>query len=86
MKSDIKILYFASLGERLKCPEESFALATAPLNVGQLKHALAARGELWRHLVLDPSTRCAVNQALASDDVELVASDEVAFFPPVTGG
>jgi len=86
MSSDIKILYFASLGERLNCREERFRLEKASLKVAELKEALTARGELWHELLSAPSTRCAVNQTLAKNSVVVKANDEVAFFPPVTGG
>ncbi|PCK08921.1 MAG: molybdopterin converting factor subunit 1 [Alteromonadaceae bacterium] len=84
--ASINILYFASLAESLGCECESFNLACEKVSVADLKQQLAARGEQWQRLINAPSTRCAVNQSLAEDEQVLASNDEVAFFPPVTGG
>ncbi|MFA6700706.1 MAG: MoaD/ThiS family protein [Thiomicrospira sp.] len=50
-------------------------------------HSLAERGEHWRETLLENrSIQVAVNHDIAHRDTELKAGDEVAFFPPVTGG
>lgn len=87
MKSHIQILYFASLGEQLKCDEENLTLdIDENFNVRALKQHLSERGEIWQKLILSSSTRCAVNQTITNDDQIIKINDEVAFFPPVTGG
>ncbi|OIV46910.1 molybdopterin synthase sulfur carrier subunit, partial [Sodalis sp. TME1] len=54
--------------------------------VEALRQALARRGDRWA-LALEPGKLlAAVNQALEPADHPLGAGDEVAFFPPVTGG
>ena len=50
-------------------------------------NVLRQRGDVWRReLDENKSFRIAVNQEMVSDDVFLNEADEVAFFPPVTGG
>lgn len=85
MKTEIRILYFASLAELFECDEESLELGASAISCSQLKVQLAARGPAWKAL-LEASTRCAVNQSIVIDDFQIYADDEVAFFPPVTGG
>jgi sulfur-carrier protein len=80
----LKILYFARLREELGVAAEEFAGEAA--NVAALASALAARGGKWRALADERRLRVAVNQDMASASTPLKAGDEVAFFPPVTGG
>ena len=80
----ITILYFAWLRERTGLSEETLALPTQRTTVSDLIDLLAARHVSAfqnRRLV-----RCAVNQEFADPSTILQAGDEVAFFPPVTGG
>jgi molybdopterin converting factor small subunit len=45
------------------------------------------RGEVWAQLLSsERALRCAVNQHIAAENIALSDGDEVAFFPPVTGG
>lgn len=86
MDNEINILYFASLAESLGRDDEKFELQTPPtISSLQLKEQLATRGPEWK-ILLAPSTRCSVNLVISSDDTEIKPGDEVAFFPPVTGG
>lgn len=82
----LTILYFARLRETLGRERETLALPPDVSDVAALTQWLMARGEAWR--TLDPShaTRCAVNRELATPQTPLTDGDEVAFFPPVTGG
>lgn len=83
----LHVKYFASLREALECAEE--ALVDAPVaseTVAALKSRLAARGGAWVRLVEQKNLRVAVNQDMANDHTSLGHGDEVAFFPPVTGG
>lgn len=86
MTNDIQIFYFANLADKLDCENEFFSLSEAPITLAQLKEQLAERGAVWQETLNTTSTRCAVNQAIASEDALLSSGDEVAFFPPVTGG
>ena len=82
----LKILYFASLRESLGTTGESLPVPT-PATVEALISDLRARGEVWAN-ALDTGKRwrVAVNQEMASMEVSLNSGDEVAIFPPVTGG
>ncbi len=78
----MKILYFASLKESLKLSSEEIILATN-ITTAQLKKQLIDRhGE--HHF--PNNVLCAINQEIANDPVIINEVDEVAFYPPVTGG
>jgi molybdopterin synthase sulfur carrier subunit len=82
----VKILYFASLRETLSCAEESLPLPAGVATVGALREVLCARGGEWCALASGRAVRAAVNQELAQALQPIKAGDEIAFFPPVTGG
>ena len=66
---------------------EALALPPGGANVGALRAHLAARGGVWaEHFAPQRNLRAAVNQDMAGLDAAVNAGDEVAFFPPVTGG
>ena len=82
----LNVLYFASLREVLGTASESIALPV-PATVTALIAVLRARGDSWFDaLGPDKRWRVAVNQEMAAMDTTLHAGDEVAIFPPVTGG
>ncbi len=81
----IKVLLFAQLRELLNCGKIDFPLSTS-ITVAELKSQLAAQGDRWHLLFAEQSVLVAVNQVLRDDNHYLTAGDEVAFFPPVTGG
>ena len=82
----IRVLYFARFREKLGCEGESLALP-APATVQGLLDVLVARGGAWaEQLGPGRNVLVAVNQAIAGRDAPLAAGDEVAVFPPVTGG
>jgi molybdopterin synthase sulfur carrier subunit len=82
----INLLYFASLREALGQRSEALELPADVGTVGALRAHLAARGAAWTRLAPGHHVRAAVNQSMADDAAPIVAGDEVAFFPPVTGG
>ncbi|WP_291991394.1 molybdopterin converting factor subunit 1 [Candidatus Accumulibacter sp. ACC007] len=82
----LKIFYFAGLRERLGRGSEELELPAGVGDVAALRDLLAARGGAWESLVTLQNLRYAVNQQMARPDSPLRAGDEVAFFPPVTGG
>jgi len=82
----IKVLFFAGLREALGVGSESLALPVGVGTVGALRSHLAARGEPWSALATTKNLRAAVNQQMVGPDTPVKAGDEVAFFPPVTGG
>lgn len=80
----VEILYFAGLRAALGCPGESLELPAGVTTVAALRDWLVAAG---RHKLAETrNLRCAVNQDMASPDTPIRDGDEVAFFPPVTGG
>lgn len=82
----MKILYFASLREMLGCGAEEIELPEGVADVGGLMALLAGRSGEWAKLGAVKNLRYAVNQEMARLDSPLKKGDEVAFFPPVTGG
>ncbi|THF63390.1 molybdopterin converting factor subunit 1 [Pseudothauera rhizosphaerae] len=83
---ELNILYFASLREAVGRPGERLPLPEGVTTLGALREHLAARGEGWSALGAGRNVRAAVNQRMAGFDAPLAEGDEVAFFPPVTGG
>ena len=82
----VKILFFAGLREALGVASESLVLPAEVSSVAGLREHLAARGESWSALTTTKNLRVAVNQQMAGFNAPLQDGDEVAFFPPVTGG
>ena len=80
----ITILYFSWLRERTGLSEEKFLLAAGTVTVADLVDILAVRHV--SAFQTRRAIRCAVNQEFADPSTVLNAGDEVAFFPPVTGG
>jgi molybdopterin converting factor small subunit len=83
----MKIQLFAFLRESfgreiVELPDERL-----PLSVAELRGLVGEAGDdAFGELMADPNVLCAVNQRVASDDAAVNAGDEVAFFPPMTGG
>ncbi|MBN9563646.1 MAG: molybdopterin converting factor subunit 1 [Alphaproteobacteria bacterium] len=83
----LKILYFAWLRERTRVAEEEVSVPGSVASVGALIEWLSARSPGHRAAFANRRTvRCAVNQDFADLATPLASGDEVAFFPPVTGG
>jgi sulfur-carrier protein len=83
----VTILYFARLREMLGAAREEVALPATVTDVAGLRETLAARGGAWAEALGHARRiRAAVNQEMASDVTAVRDGDEVAFFPPVTGG
>ncbi len=82
----IQIRYFASLRERLGRGEETLP-ADGVAKVQDLIAQLRERGEPWQEVFQgDFPILIAVNQEMAQPESPVRDGDEVAFFPPVTGG
>ncbi len=78
---NIRVLFFASLRDAAGTAEKQMKISNG-ITVAELWQQVSADFELLPDRVL-----CAVNQEYVDTDYQLVEDDdEVAFFPPVTGG
>lgn len=83
----MNLLYFAWLRQKIGRSEEQFDLPDGVTTVRALAEHLASRGEGYAQAFADTARlRAAVNQEHVPFDAPIAAGDEVAFFPPVTGG
>lgn len=83
----VTLLFFARLREVLGVDREQLTLPDPVADVAALRAHLQARGGAWAaELAAARPLRVAVNQDMAAPDTPLRHGDEVAFFPPVTGG
>lgn len=82
----IKILYFARFRDTLGRGEETLALPDNITTVKELINSLSERGPQWAETLNAATTLIALNQEIIRADAKLAHGDEVAFFPPVTGG
>jgi len=83
----ITVLYFARLRETLGRNSEKIELPPGVRDLEGLRALLVSRGGAWeQELSPHKPVRAAVNQAMAVGDAPVSDGDEVAFFPPVTGG
>lgn len=80
----VKVLYFAGLKDALGCDQESWT-GIFPCSMADLRSQLAARAG-FESLASFRNLKCALNQNLVAWQAEVQDGDEVAFFPPVTGG
>jgi molybdopterin synthase sulfur carrier subunit len=83
----VKVLYFAALREQLGTAGEDIELPAGVGTVAALRAHLRGRGGAWQAALAEGKlVRMAVNQDMARPEAAIRAGDEVAFFPPVTGG
>ncbi|MFO2465114.1 molybdopterin converting factor subunit 1 [Pseudomonas sp. 15FMM2] len=78
----VNVLFFARYSEAVGL--DSLEMEGDFATVGAVREALA--GDSGFEVLNEPSLMCARNQELCSLDEPLDDGDEVAFFPPVTGG
>lgn len=83
----MKLLYFAWLRSRIGVGEETVDPPAHVRTVADLADWLAGRGPGYEAALAERGVlRVAVNQAYAGWDTVVSSDDEVALFPPVTGG
>jgi molybdopterin synthase sulfur carrier subunit len=80
----IKVLFFAQVRELIGTA--SLEIADTYPDVAALRAALAQQGDRWALALESGKLLAAVNQTLVPMSHALSDGDEVAFFPPVTGG
>lgn len=79
-----KIMFFAQIRELIDT--DSLLLDAQQLTVADLLEQLSKRGDEWSLALKEKVVLCAVNQSLVDFNYLIQPGDEVAFFPPVTGG
>lgn len=83
----IRVLFFGQVRESLGCDEKRIPFDSASADLNGLQAVLCADGgHAWRKVLEQENMIRAVNQEVASGNSTLADGDEVAFFPPVTGG
>ena len=83
----VKVLYFAGLREQVGKSSEELDLPPEVSTLAGLRAHLVSRGGGWRSALAETRlVRMAVNQDMAQAATSIRSGDEVAFFPPVTGG
>lgn len=83
----ITILYFAWLREHTRCATEEIPLSANMQTVADLVHHLQQLSDGHAKALADMDTvRVAVNRSYGSLDTKITSGDEIALFPPVTGG
>jgi len=83
----VKLVYFAWVRQKTGINEEDFALPPRVASVRALAICLAERGQGYAEAFGDLTRlRAAVNLEHVGFDTAIGPDDEVAFFPPVTGG
>ena len=83
----VTLLYFASLRESVGVSREQVALPSGNATIAALVDQLRARDSRWTEAFAPGRQwRVAVNQQMANAATPVRPGDEIAFFPPVTGG
>ena len=83
----VRVLFFAGLREQLGAAALDVELPAGAATVGALRAHLRGRGGAYESALGEKKAlRMAVNQEMVRASAPLRAGDEVAFFPPVTGG
>ena len=83
----VKVLFFAGLREQLGTAAEEIELPGDVTTVAGLRNFLSDKNQSWKSALAETKAiRMAVNQDMAQPSARIKAGDEVAFFPPVTGG
>jgi len=88
---NIRIKLFATLREALGQSEFDLSLATLvpgdkPVDVAAVKALLSHRGVDWHEALNQPNVVHALNHKVVFTDALVAEGDELAFFPPMTGG
>mgnify|MGYP000678141297 CR=1 FL=1 len=83
----LKVLFFGQLKDVIKTEQLELDFQQQSLQtVAMLRTLLQSKGDIWNEYLTFGKALVAVNQEICSDSTILKEGDEIAFFPPVTGG
>lgn len=82
----LKIVFFAQTRELVGCDDLELEFSPELANIENIRHQLAQKTDKWDLALQRDKLLVAVNQEMSSWDLIIKDGDEVAFFPPVTGG
>ena len=83
----LKLRFFSLIREALDCEELEVEHSSDVLTLDALKlELIRVRGDAWREALLQPNVVHAVNQRVVDPSHKIQDGDEIAFFPPMTGG
>lgn len=83
----LKVLFFARIKEQLDCGVLELEWRDAGIDLDALQEQLCIEnGDKWREVLGQDNMIRAINQTVVDGNSPLQDGDEVAFFPPVTGG
>jgi molybdopterin synthase sulfur carrier subunit len=82
----LKIVFFAQTRELVGCDGLDLEFSPALADIEAIRSQLAQKTDKWDLALQRDKLLVAVNQEMSSWDVTIKDGDEVAFFPPVTGG
>jgi sulfur-carrier protein len=82
----VKILFFAQIRELLGTSSLELAIEGGNITAEALRAQLASTDEKWAKVMSSDKLLVAINQTMSTWDACITDGDEVAFFPPVTGG
>lgn len=81
----INVLFFASLKERLGCDRTRISAIDVD-TIDDIKKLLISQNPNWEKWLNKRNLLCSKNLTMTSSNSAVSSGDEVAFFPPVTGG
>ncbi|MBL6694193.1 MAG: molybdopterin converting factor subunit 1 [Luminiphilus sp.] len=82
----ITVKFFSLIREAVETEQLTLELNDSSTTVEALKNELGLRGEAWNEALSHPNLIQAVNQRVVFQEEVIKDGDEVAFFPPMTGG
>ncbi len=83
----LHIVFFARVKEQLGCASVELEWNQALSSLESVKKQLYTRDSgNWGDILSEDNIICAVNHTVVNGNVSLSDGDEIAFFPPVTGG
>ena len=82
----ITVKFFSLIREAVETEQLTLELKDNLTTIEGLKNELGLRGEAWKEALSHPNLIQAVNQRVVFQEEPINDGDEVAFFPPMTGG